>query len=70
MTSPAEISNASPGSMVMMSSMAQVTTSVSLGVAASTAAGSANAVATANAAADRINSAFKRLSLTMKIAST
>ena len=34
MISPAEISNASPGSMVMMSSMAQATTTVSLGVAA------------------------------------
>ena len=35
MISPAEISNTSPGSMVMMSSMAQVITKVSLGVAAS-----------------------------------
>ena len=34
MISPAEISNTSPGSMVMMSSMAQVITKVSLGVAA------------------------------------
>ena len=34
MISPAEISNASPGSMVMMSSKAKATTSVSLGVAA------------------------------------
>jgi UDP-N-acetylglucosamine enolpyruvyl transferase len=34
-TSPAEISKASAGSIVMMSSKAQATTSVSLGVAAS-----------------------------------
>ena len=35
MISPAEISNDSAGSIVMMSSMAHATTSVSLGVAAS-----------------------------------
>jgi hypothetical protein len=52
MTSPVDISNVSPGSMVMMSSMAQATTSVSLGVAANADAGSAKVHATAIAAAD------------------